>query len=123
MKKIPAQDICDILNSMMSIDGFKEALRSRVKVTGDVAHDSDVNCSPCDNGYNSSPLGLIQALSDEVIVLTCTESHDLDFDKAYPMSVAINNYNSDYDKYLLLLNEYNSKHGTDHKPEKRKEFS
>lgn len=117
MKKIPAQQVCDILNRNIEVKGFVETIRARVSVPTEVANGSEVGCTEIDGDFDSSPLGFIQVLVDEQICLKVGGGDGVgefmtvkDADKAIA---------SDWDKYENDLADFNKTHGTNHKPEPR----
>ncbi len=69
MNKIDADLICKLLNDMLSGNPeIKKEIVSRVPVSSLTALNTNVNCTDLgDDKYDSSPLGFINALSDEVI--------------------------------------------------------
>lgn len=115
--KLPAKQICEILNGMMNKeDGFLDSLLGRVSVTGELAELSDVSCNKLDKGYDSSPLGFINALSDSEIGLFTADDKSKRFILKRDADKVID---AEWDKYESDLKEFNEKYGTNHKPAKR----
>lgn len=110
--KISAQQVCDILNQNLKTKGFLESIRGRVGVTSDVADNSDVMCSVIDGGFDSSPLGFIQALIDEPICLIINKGEEC----FQLLGDAKEATAETWDKYESDVKNFNELHGTDHKP-------
>ena len=114
---VSAKEVCKILNELSSNDdGFVDGLLNRFYVSDKLAEESRVSCSKLDgsNHYSTSALGVINALTDEVVGY----NDDGDF-------VLLSEYNkirpAEWDKYEEDLIQYNKDNDTNHEPEKRPE--
>lgn len=68
--KLSAQHVCNILNDQAKKNKeFFPLVRARLPISNDMAENSDVMCSETETGYDTSALGIINALVDEPIAL------------------------------------------------------
>lgn len=126
--KIPAQQVCDILNENIDIEGFCESMRGRVIVTEYVAKNTDVSCSIIEGGFDSSPLGFINLLVDTPIALSFNEDDEVNRGYGFVLKIEAekeynekwDKYDKDYDQYVEDLKISNKENGTDIRPAPRK---
>lgn len=115
--KLPAQQVCDILNANKDVKGFCEAMRGRVPVTEEVARDTDVSCSVIEGGFDSSFLGFLNLLVDKPVCGVIGDSGEiLRFSLVDGERIK---FTEEWDKYEKDVEDYNEANEMDIKPEPR----
>lgn len=118
MSKVDAQSVCDELNKLLKFDGFAELVRIKSPVSVEMANDSDVACSIPKSGlgFETSALGILNAITNETICLSIVEGDKFEFMTVKSCNEYADKLWCDYEKSII---DFNLNNGTNHKPSER----
>ncbi len=76
MRKLSAGELCDYLNHLLEVDSdfIGSLLVHRVPCNEKMAHGEEVMCRVTEGGFESSTLGLLNALTDKRICVMVDDS-------------------------------------------------